>query len=75
MHLDTVEVRLGERADGKRQEGTVIRILDHGLHQLVGTYEKRKNYGFVVPDNPRITSDIFISQETAWELCRGTRFW
>lgn len=71
MHLDTVEVRLGERADGKRQEGTVIRILDHGLHQLVGTYEKRKNYGFVVPDNPRITSDIFISQENSLGAMQG----
>ena len=63
MHLDTVEVRLGEKKTGKRQEGTVVKILEHGLHQLVGTYQKRKNYGFVTPDNPRITSDIYIAPE------------
>ncbi|HIR26936.1 MAG TPA: ribonuclease R [Candidatus Choladousia intestinigallinarum] len=71
MHLDTVQVRLGERAAGKRQEGTIVKILDHGLHQLVGTYEKRKNYGFVIPDNPRITSDIYISQENSLGAVQG----
>ena len=63
MHRDIVQVAIMKSAEGKRQEGTVVRILEHGIHELIGTYQKAKNYGFVLPDNQRITSDIFIPKE------------
>ena len=37
-------------------------ILKHANETLIGTFEKNKNFGFVIPDNPRITMDIFIPQ-------------
>ena len=33
--------------------------------KIVGTYEQSKNYGFVVPDNRRLSADIFIPKEHA----------
>ena len=30
---------------------------------MVGTYQKNKNFGFVVPDNQKIGCDIFVSKE------------
>ena len=64
MHQDRVEIELLGRPHGKqRQEGKVVRIIERGFTEIVGIYEKSKNYGFVVPDNQKIFDDIFIPAE------------
>ncbi len=63
FHNDTVQVRLLEEKSGKRQEAEVIRILSRGTTQGVGTFQKGKNFGFVVPDNMKLATDIFIPIE------------
>lgn len=65
MHGDTVQVVLstGKVAEGKRKEGTVVKILARGTVQVVGTFQKSKNFGFVVPDNQKFVQDIFIPLE------------
>ena len=60
LHQDTVQVLLLPASTGKRQEGRILRILEHGIHEVIGTYQKSRTYGFVLPDNPRITTDIFV---------------
>jgi len=60
---DTVEVALKGRPGGKRQEGIIVKVLAHSITEVVGTFEKNKNFGFVIPDNQRITCDIFIPLE------------
>lgn len=62
MHHDIVQVSITGASEGRRQEGTVLHIVERGIHELVGTYQKARSYGFVVPDNQRFTSDIFIPQ-------------
>ena len=62
---DTVQVRLHSGKSGKRQEGSIVNILAHEVTEMIGTYEKSKNYGFVVPDNLKFTKDIFIPAECA----------
>lgn len=63
FHMDRVQVTLlpGER--GKRQEAAVIKVLERGTKQIVGTYEQSQNFGFVIPDNHKIGTDIFVSKE------------
>lgn len=63
MHLDTVQVKILPGSRGKRKEGTVVKIIERGMTQVVGFYEQSKNFGFVVPDNQKILSDIFIPIE------------
>lgn len=60
---DTVQVGLKGQPDGKRQEGVILQVLSHSVTEVVGTFEKSKSFGFVVPDNQRITRDIFIPLE------------
>lgn len=61
MHGDTVLVRVNRQAAGEsRQEGTVIRIVDRGIKEVVGTYTESKNFGFVIPDEKKVANDIFI---------------
>ena len=70
FHGDTVEVALtrdgSHRRDShrQRQEGRVVKILSRGMTTLVGLYEKtkKKNYGFVIPDNRRFLEDVFIPE-------------
>lgn len=63
FHQDKVQVELIPGKRGKRQEAVVRRILERGTRQIVGTYEKSANFGFVVPDNSKIGADIFIPKE------------
>ncbi|YCA13328.1 ribonuclease R [Bacillus sp. AK128] len=65
MHGDTVLVRLNPTSSGSREEGQVVRIIERGIKQVVGTYEQSKNFGFVVVDDKRITNDIFIPKEAS----------
>lgn len=67
FHKDTVEIVLLPAKAGKRKEAKVIRIVAHDITTLVGTYDPvpGKGYGFVIPDNQKLSSDIFVSKENA----------
>ncbi|WP_113676114.1 ribonuclease R [Vallitalea guaymasensis] len=60
---DTVAIKLIRRdSKGKRKEGEVIKIIKRNDSDVIGTYQKSKNFGFVVADNKKFTKDIFISK-------------
>ncbi|MCM1154455.1 MAG: ribonuclease R [Roseburia sp.] len=63
FHMDKVQVELLPGRRGKRQEGVIRKILEHGTKQVVGTYEQSVAFGFVIPDNGKIASDIFVPKE------------
>jgi len=63
MHNDRVIARLHSRSKGAKVEGEVIRILERFNTTVVGTLEKGKKYGLVVPDDNRLGYDIFVSKE------------
>ncbi len=62
---DTVEVAITKESGRRSREGKIIKIIAHGLTKIVGLYEQKKgkNFGFVIPDNPKILKDIFIPVE------------
>ena len=62
LHGDRVQIVIDQEGKSRRAEGTVVKILTHANETLVGTYEKAKGYGFVIPDNQKIGKDIFIPQ-------------
>lgn len=63
LHGDKVMIRIVKSPAGRRKEAEVVRIMEHGNSQVVGYYQKNKNYGFVIPDNQKICQDIFISKK------------
>ncbi|MDE7416137.1 MAG: ribonuclease R [Lachnospiraceae bacterium] len=64
FHKDTVKVSLLSGQNGRRQEAQVTEILARGMKQIVGIYDKsNKNYGFVIPDNTKISEDVFVPAE------------
>ena len=60
---DYVLIKILELEDNKKsKEGKIIKILRHDKNKVVGTFQKNKNFGFVVPDDKNFGSDIFISK-------------
>ena len=63
FHQDRVQVELVPGSHGRRQEARVIKILERGMKQLVGTYEQCENFGFVIPDDSKVGTDVFVPKE------------
>ena len=59
MHGDTVmcETTLG---NGARTTARVLKVIERGITELVGTYFTCKSGGFVTPDERKYYNDIFI---------------
>ena len=64
MHGDRVIVRpMKVLEDVKSPEGKVIRIIERANQYVIGTFQKSRHFGFVVPDDKRISFDIFVPKE------------
>ncbi len=71
MNGDKVQVEITELKTGKRREGRVVSILERGNEVVVGTFTKSKNFGFVIADNQKLGSDIFISKNDSMGAVTG----
>ncbi len=60
MHQDIVEIELLPNSRGQRAEAKVVSIVARTNDQIVGSFQKNKNYGFVVSDSDKISQDLFI---------------
>lgn len=49
--------------EDKHQEGKVLKVLKHNKDTFVGVFQKSRNFGFVVPDDRKVNTDIFISKK------------
>lgn len=71
MHGDKVMIKLTDAPAGKRKEAQVTKILEHGNDEIVGYYQKNKKYGFVIPDNQKLSEDIFIPAKQSMGAVTG----
>lgn len=60
---DTVVVKIVNEENVKTKEGKIVKIIKREIDRIVGTFQNSKNFGFVVPDNDKIDTDIFISKK------------
>ncbi len=40
-----------------------MKVLERGMPEIVGTYQRNRDYGFVISDNPKFSKDIFIPEK------------
>ncbi len=52
-----------EKNKVKSAEAKVVKILKHEKDTVVGIFQNNKNFGFVVPDDRSLGTDIFISKK------------
>ena len=55
---------IDDTVKGNRKEGKIVKTINHKRNEIVGTFTKRKNFGFVVPDDREFNTDIFISKKS-----------
>lgn len=74
LHQDRVQVLLKkEQKPGKRREGTVIKILERGTTEVVGTFQREGDYGFVLCDSQKISRHIYISPKNSHGIRDGEK--
>lgn len=60
---DHVQIEIISGKNARRKEGVVRKILSRGITEVVGTFQKKKNYGIIVPDNQKLDFNLFIGKE------------
>lgn len=75
IHNDLVVVQIIEDAEDEDQKdsGEIIRILDRGLKEVIGTFEKKRNFGVVIPDDKRIHRNIRVEKNRFGKATDGDR--
>ena len=64
LNEDKVLIEIIEDKEQKgHREGKVVKILSRNKDTLVGVFTKNQNFGFVVPDDRKFGTDIFISKK------------
>lgn len=73
FHKDTVQAVLLPPKGGKRREAEIVKVLEHGITNVVGTFQVASsgNFGFVVPDNGKLAADIFVPKERSKGAVEG----
>ena len=61
FHGDTVKVAISrEESDGRRAEGHIVEVVERKITELVGTFERVRGFGFVIPDDKHLSRDVFV---------------
>ena len=63
FHHDMVLITVEAGQSGRRKEGKVVKILSHEITEVVGLFQKNKGFGYVLPDNQKISSDIYVAEK------------
>ena len=68
----------GERNDSgrapKSREAKIVKVLEHSVTQIVGTFEEIRNgYGFVIPDKGSLASDLYIPKGNTMDAVTGQK--
>jgi ribonuclease R len=61
MHKDRVVVKIIKKEmNSKKPEGEIVKIVERHNITIVGTFEKVKDFGFVIPDDKKIFYDFYV---------------
>ncbi len=71
MHGDTVIARKQISNRTKKTEGKIIRIVKRGNTNIIGRFEKKRKFGYLVPLSPSILHDIYIPIEDSMDAPNG----
>ncbi|MBQ8284332.1 MAG: ribonuclease R [Clostridia bacterium] len=71
LHGDTVLIeRVHDRSD---DEGRVVTILQRGFKTIVGTFRKDRRAGYLIPDEKRYATDIYIPLSDCSNIKNGVK--
>jgi len=71
-HGDTVLISR-DMSDMAGDVGYVIKILERGVKQIVGTYQDNRTCGFVISDDKKYFNDVYISKPNSMRAQHGMK--
>ena len=64
MHGDRVLAEITRETSGyKRAEGKIVEIITRTVTQIVGTFKPHEHFGFVVPREKSLRTDVYIQEK------------
>lgn len=72
LHGDTVLIERVYNSDSD-DEGKVVEILERGYTTIVGTFRKDRHAGYLVPDEKKYNSDIYIPLSGCFNIPSGVK--
>jgi ribonuclease R/exosome complex exonuclease DIS3/RRP44 len=60
---DLVKIYIYNKRRNRRSEGEVVEVIARNKTKFVGTLSKQENFGFVVVNDPKMYTDIFIGKD------------
>jgi ribonuclease R len=63
LHGDRVGIELWAKPSGKLAEGRIISVIERGRERIVGIFQESDTYGYVIPDNLKISKDVSVSPQ------------
>ena len=64
LNGDKVEfIVINPASNNRRAEGKIVKVLERARTEVVGMFQKSKGFGFVIPDDLKLGTDIFIPKD------------
>ncbi|MBQ8322579.1 MAG: ribonuclease R [Clostridia bacterium] len=75
LHGDTVlaERTYGAGERGESDEVNVVKILERGYTKIVGTFRKDRRAGYLIPDEKKFSSEIYIPLSDCFNIKNGVK--
>lgn len=73
FHGDTVEIQTTGEKIKNREQGKVLKVITRAKSEFVGTFHKDGDSVYVVPDDKRMYTDIFLVTAEDAKIPEGTK--
>lgn len=73
IHGDEALVSIVKNVEGKKCEGRVEKVISHSLKTVVGQIQVFKGFSFVVPDNKKVSRDVFVKRDKIKNAVNGDK--
>ena len=75
LHGDTVlaERTYFQNERGESDEVAVVKILERGYKQIVGTFRKDRRAGYLIPDEKKFSTEIYIRLSDCFAIKNGVK--
>ncbi len=73
LHGDKVLAQKSTVSFGEREEASVVKILSRGLEKIVGTFRRDRRAGYLIPDEKKFSTDIYIPLSACERIKNGVK--
>ncbi len=75
LHGDTVlaERIYDQNERGESDEVNIVKILERGYKQIVGTFRKDRRAGYLIPDEKKFSTEIYIKLSDCFAIKNGVK--